>query len=266
MPSQNPSPTAPTHDDRGSFVAIAASPYVAYTVHGAPAQLARLTRNPDGTLTLHPVGEPFARLDLAVDAGRWRAERETYAATTEHTCARCATPITLVDGAWVGTDYTTTGGGLTTCPPDTDNPVGVHAPRQPARSDSGTPPSVNENTTDDSTDEAVHDLFAAHGIEPAAVWTIGALTDTDLPLRLGVTALGSGTVDHAGADTWIYGLWQAQRLHRCGAVHTGAISWTHQQIAVVLAERFIGDDDLDEDTRVRLVAWLNAQPTRPDPA
>ena len=264
MPSQNPSPTAPTHDDRGSFVAIAASPYVAYTVHGAPAHLTRLTRNPDGTLTLHPVGEPFARLDLAVDAGRWRAERETYAATTEHTCARCATPIKLIDGAWFGTDYTTTGGGLTTCPPDTDNPVGAHAPRQPAaptwHAGSAPPP-----VSDDTIGAEIRDLFAIHRTEPEAAWTIGALTDTDPPLRLGVTALDSGTVDHTDT-TWIYGLWQAHRLHRCGAVHTGTISWTHQQIAVVLAERFIGDDDLDEDTRVRLVAWLNAQPTRPDPA
>ena len=111
MESTLPS-TAAAHDDRGAFVVIGASPYVAYAVHGTPAYLTRATHNPDGSITLQPVGAPFARLDLAVDAGRWRAEREAYAATAEYECARCGTPITLIAGAWVGMDYTTTRGGL----------------------------------------------------------------------------------------------------------------------------------------------------------
>ncbi len=131
MPSDNPSPAELAHDDRGAFVAIAASPYVAYAIHGAPAYLTRLTRHPDGVITLRPVGEPFVRLDLAVDAGRWRAEREAYAATAEYECRRCGTPITLIAGAWVGMDYTTTGGGLSFCPPDPDaSRVGDHVPRK----------------------------------------------------------------------------------------------------------------------------------------
>ena len=76
-------PTAAAHDERGAFVVIAASRYVAYAIHGGPAHLARYTHDPDGSLTLHPVGKPFARLDLAVDAGRWRADREAYAATAD---------------------------------------------------------------------------------------------------------------------------------------------------------------------------------------
>jgi hypothetical protein len=127
-------PTPAAHDDRGTFVVIGASPYVAYAVHGAPAYLTRSTRDPDGTLTLRPVGAPFARLDLAVDAGRWRAEREAYAATAEYECSRCRTPITLVGGAWVSMDYTTTAGGLSYCPPDPDaTPVGGHVPRKRQR-------------------------------------------------------------------------------------------------------------------------------------
>lgn len=125
------SPTAAAHDDRGAFVVIGASPYVAYAVHGALAYLTRATRDPDGTIVLHPMGEPFARLDLAVDAGRWRAEREAYAATAEYECRRCGSPITLIAEAWVGMDYTTTGGGLSFCPPDPDaSRVGDHVPRK----------------------------------------------------------------------------------------------------------------------------------------
>jgi len=128
MPSTRP-PTTAAHHDRGWFVVIAASPYVAYAIHGTSAHLTRATRHPDGTVTLQPVGEPFTRLDLAVSAGRWRAEREAYAATAEHWCARCDTPITLVDGAWVCMDYTTTAGGLSNCPPDPDaSEVGEHLP------------------------------------------------------------------------------------------------------------------------------------------
>ena len=127
-------PTAAAHDERGAFVVIAASRYVAYAIHGGPAHLARYTHDPDGSLTLHPVGKPFARLDLAVDAGRWRADREAYAATAEYECRRCGTPITLIDGAWVCIDYTTTAGGLSYCPPDPDAPrVGNHLPRKRER-------------------------------------------------------------------------------------------------------------------------------------
>ena len=84
-------PTA-VHDDRGTFVVIGGSPYVAYAIYGGPAYLTRITRHAGGSITLHPVGEPHARLDLAADAGRWRADREAYAATAEHECARCGTP------------------------------------------------------------------------------------------------------------------------------------------------------------------------------
>src|SRR5258706_1830016 len=98
MPSDNPS-TAAAHDERGEFVVVGGWPDVAYTVHGTPAHLARSTRNPDGSITLHPVGAPFARLDLAVDAARWRAEREAYADAAEYESRRCGTPISLIDGA-----------------------------------------------------------------------------------------------------------------------------------------------------------------------
>jgi hypothetical protein len=126
-----PTPTAATHDERGWFVVIGASPYVAYAIHGTPAHPTRATHHPDGSITLHPVGAPFARLDLAVHAGRWRAEREAHAATAEHECARCGTPITQVGGAWVSMDYTTTAGGLSYCPPDPDaTRLGEHVPRK----------------------------------------------------------------------------------------------------------------------------------------
>jgi hypothetical protein len=131
MPFDNPSPAEPAHDDQGTFVTIAASSYVAYAIPGTPAHLARVTRDPDGVITLRPVAAPFTRLDLAVDAGRWRAEREAYAATAQYECVRCATPVTLIGGAWVSMDYTTTAGGLSYCPPDPDaTGVGDHVPRK----------------------------------------------------------------------------------------------------------------------------------------
>ena len=69
--------------------------------------------------------------DLAIDAGRWRTEREAYAATAEHECARCGTPVKLIGGAWVSVDYTTTAGGRSSCPPDPDaTRVGEHRPRK----------------------------------------------------------------------------------------------------------------------------------------
>ncbi|HET8643800.1 MAG TPA: hypothetical protein VFM37_17825 [Pseudonocardiaceae bacterium] len=130
MESTTP-PTATADDDRGWFVVIGGSPYVGYAIHGTPARLARATHDPDGTIILRPVGAPYASLDLAVDAGRWRAERDAYAATAEDECARCGTPIKLIGGAWVSVDYTTTAGGLSHCPPDPDaNRVGVHVPRK----------------------------------------------------------------------------------------------------------------------------------------
>jgi hypothetical protein len=120
-------------DERGWFVLVGGSPYVAYAVHGGPAYLTRATRNPDGSITLHPVGGPHARLDLAVDAGRWRADREAYAATAEYECARCGTPLKLVGSAWVSIDYVSTAGGLSLCPPDPDAArIGSHRPRKRA--------------------------------------------------------------------------------------------------------------------------------------
>ncbi len=120
-----------THNDRGAYVIIGGSPYVAFATHGEPARLARSTRDPDGSITLHLVGEPFDRLDLAVHAGRWRADREAYANTAEHECARCGNPITWINGAWVAIDYTTTAGGLSYCPPDPDAArVDNHIPRR----------------------------------------------------------------------------------------------------------------------------------------
>ncbi|GAA0908091.1 hypothetical protein [Virgisporangium aurantiacum] len=74
MNTAQPHPAA--HDDRGEFVVIAGSPYVAYAIHGCPAYLTRATNHPDGSIILRPVGAPHTRLDLAVDAGRWYAERE----------------------------------------------------------------------------------------------------------------------------------------------------------------------------------------------
>lgn len=126
-------PTGATLDDRGAFVVIGGSPYVAYAIHGGPAYLTRAIHHPDGSITLHPVGAPHARLDLAADAGRWRAEREAYAATAEYECTRCGTPLTQVDGAWVSIDYTTTAGGLSYCPPDPDTSrTRDHVPRKRA--------------------------------------------------------------------------------------------------------------------------------------
>ena len=120
-----------THDDRGAYVIIGASPYVAFAIHGEPAHLARYTRDPDGSITLHPVGQPFTRLDLAVDAGHWYAERHAYADTAEHECRRCGNPIRCIDGIWVAVDYTSTAGGLSCCPPDPDaQEVGNHIPRK----------------------------------------------------------------------------------------------------------------------------------------
>jgi hypothetical protein len=120
-----------THDDRGTYVVIGDSPYVAFATHGEPAHLARYTRDPDGSITLHPVGQPFTRLDLAVDAGRWYAERDAYAAAAEHECRRCGNSIRWIGGAWVAADYTTTAGGLSYCPPDPDAPhVANHIPRK----------------------------------------------------------------------------------------------------------------------------------------
>ncbi|WP_433616840.1 hypothetical protein ACQP2P_15995 [Dactylosporangium sp. CA-139114] len=92
-------PTLPPRDERGTFVVIAGSSYIAYAVHGEPARLARRTLNPDGSRTLHHVGAPFARLNLAVDGGRWRADHEAYADTAEHECRRCGTPIILIGDA-----------------------------------------------------------------------------------------------------------------------------------------------------------------------
>ncbi len=122
------------HDNRGEFVVIGVFGYVAYAVHGASARLARATYKADDTITLRPVGAPYTRLDLAVDAGRWRAEREAYAAAAEYECVRCATPLVLIGGIWVCVDYITTAGGLSYCPPDPDmNPVGDHVPRKRQR-------------------------------------------------------------------------------------------------------------------------------------
>jgi hypothetical protein len=265
MPSEHPANPA-AHDERGWFVVIAASSYVAYSIHGTAAHLARLTRDPDGTITVHPVGEPFARLDLAVDAGRWRAEREAYAATAEYACAHCGTPVTQVNGEWVGIDYTTTGGGRSACPPDPDSAAaGVHVPRRQAAA-SRHDTTAGRPVTDETTDAQVRDWFAVYRTEPEAVWTIGALTDTDVPLRLGITTLGGGTVGRRYPNNgWIYGLWHGQRLHRCGAdLRSGGIGHTHQEMAVLLAEHLTNDEDLDADIRARLATWLDAQPVTPD--
>jgi hypothetical protein len=98
------------------------------------AHLAATPVTPDGSITPQPVGAPLTRLDLAADAGHWRAEREAYAATAKYECRRCGNPISLIDGAWVCVDYTTTAGGLSFCPPDPDAPwVGEHLPRKRAR-------------------------------------------------------------------------------------------------------------------------------------
>lgn len=125
-----PPPTV-VPDDRGSFVVIGGSTYIAYAVHGCLAYLARATRNPDGSVTLHPVSSSHARLDLAVNTGRWRAERDAHAAGAEYECARCGTPLAHVGSAWMSMDFTTTAGGLSYCPPDPDAVrTGNHRPRK----------------------------------------------------------------------------------------------------------------------------------------
>lgn len=119
------------HDDRGAYVIIARSGLIALATHGEPARLCRATPNPDGSITLRTVGAAFARLDLAVDAGHWYAEREARANAAQHVCARCGNPIEQIGGAWVAVDYTTTAAGLSYCPPDPDAArVGTHVPRK----------------------------------------------------------------------------------------------------------------------------------------
>jgi hypothetical protein len=169
----------------------------------------------------------------------------------------------LVNGAWVGTDHTTTGGGLSVCPPHPDSsPVGVHVPRRRA---AATRPdtSPGQQVTGEVTDIKVSDWFAVNRTEPEAVWTIGALTDDDPPLRLGITALGGGTVGHRCPDNgWIYGLWHGEQLYRCGAdPRSGGTGHTHQEMAVLLAEHLTDDDNLNPGTRARLANWLDAPTT-----
>src|SRR6266545_365463 len=148
MESTLPS-TAAAHDDRGAFVVIGASPYVAYAVHGTPAYLTRATHNPDGSITLQPVGAPFARLDLAVDAGRWRAQRPRQqrldlrpvagwpAARLRHRPAlrpRGARPTTRWRSCWASTSPTKTSRSTSRyvrgSPPGSTGSSRAHRPRR----------------------------------------------------------------------------------------------------------------------------------------
>jgi hypothetical protein len=90
---------------------------------------------PDGTIELQiraddvglrsRVGDPDGDVALLSESPRHLAED-----VTDHECARCGTPLAWAGGAWVSTDYTTTAGGLSFCPPDPDAVrVGVHVPR-----------------------------------------------------------------------------------------------------------------------------------------
>ncbi|HLL66443.1 MAG TPA: hypothetical protein VK453_11940, partial [Micromonosporaceae bacterium] len=168
-------PAAAAHEDRGAFVFIGASPYVAYAVHGEPAHLARYTRDPDGSTILHPVGAPFARLDLAVDAGRWRAERKAHARSAEHRCRRCGTPITLIGGAWVSMDSTTTAAGSSSCPPDPDAPhAGDHVAHR-VRGDAMVPGSAVQPAAGPATrDVAVSDHSTAEPARSQRSYTVTA--------------------------------------------------------------------------------------------
>ncbi len=121
----------PDHDDRGAYVIIATSGFIAFATNGEPARLCRATPNPDASITLRTVGATFARLDLAVDAGHWYAEREAHANAAAHVCRRCGNPIEQINGVWAVVDYTTTAGGLSYCPPNPDAArVSTHIPRK----------------------------------------------------------------------------------------------------------------------------------------
>jgi hypothetical protein len=126
-----------------------------------------------------------------------------------------------------------------------------------------TPPHRPRQITDASTIAEVRDFFAAYRTDPEAVWAIDALAETDPSLRLGIAAIGGGTVGRSYAhNDWIYGLWRGDRLHRCGIdLRCGAMGKTHHQMAVLLGEYLADDESLDEHTRQRLAAWVEQQHT-----
>ncbi|WP_432830832.1 hypothetical protein [Dactylosporangium sp. CA-092794] len=162
-------------------------------------------------------------------------------------------------------DYTSPGGGRSVCPPDPDNvAAGVHVPRRRAAATRHDP--TPGPVTDEATEPAARDWFATYRTTPEAVWTIAATADTDVPLRLGISALGGGTVGRAYANNgWIYGLWHGERLRRCGAdLRSNGIGQTHQQMAVLLADHLATDEALDAGIRARLTAWLAGPPASPD--
>jgi len=109
-------------------------------------------------------------------------------------------------------------------------------------------------------------LLRGYRTDPEAVWPIPVLADTDPSLRLGITAIGGGTVGRAYANNeWIYGLWRNGRLHRCGTdLRCGAMGKTHHQMAVLLGEYLADDESLDEPTRQRIAAWIEQQHANPD--
>jgi hypothetical protein len=109
----------------------------------------------------------------------------------------------------------------------------------------------------------VRDLFAAYRTGPEAVWPIPALAEGDPPLRLGVTAIGGGTIGHTYAhNDWIYGLWTSTGLPHCGAdLRSGGAGKTHRQMTVLLAEHLADDEALDLPVRERLGVWVDQQRT-----
>jgi len=64
----------------------------------------------------------------------------------------------------------------------------------------GKPPHRPRQVTDAPTIGEVRDFFAAYRTDPEAAWQIAALADTDPSLRLGITAIGGGTVGRSYAN------------------------------------------------------------------
>jgi hypothetical protein len=88
----------------------------------------QLQKHPDGVDPRNTVGAADGDVALLAENLRHLAGDVTDAAVS-HECARCGTPLTWAS-AWVSTDYTTTAGGLSFCPPDPDAArVGVHVPQ-----------------------------------------------------------------------------------------------------------------------------------------
>jgi hypothetical protein len=110
--------------------------------------------------------------------------------------------------------------------------------------------------------DGVRDWFAAYQAAPEAVWTIPS-GSSDTSLRVGIAALGGGTLGRSYADNnWIYGIFSVGRLIICGMdLRSGGFGRTHYQMAILLAEYLADDNTVDEAIRQRLATWVENQRT-----